>query len=140
MENIIKGFWFVTLFLVFLALIYAFASLPEVVYYSETNSLSNHAFFYIALGIITFANFPLYGLSLKFKKSQILAQVIYGWIFTLATILNSFFFLSLQYINLFNSNEQVTYIHYGPFLYLCFALLIGCILALPILFLKYYKK
>lgn len=140
MGKIIKGFWLLTLFLVFSILMYVFASLPEVVYYSGTNSLDHNTFFYVALGIIAFGNFSLYGLSIKFKKEHALAQAIYGWIFALASVLNSFFFIALQYINLFNSGEQVNYSYYGYFLYLCLALLVGCVIALPILFLKNYKK
>lgn len=140
MGKIIKGFWLVTLLLVFGILMYVFASLPETVYYSDTNSMAHDTFFYVALGVIAFGNFPLYGLSLKFKKEHALFQAIYGWIFTLATVLNAFFFIALQYISLFNSGEQINYSYYGYFLYICLALLVGCVISLPILFLKTYKK
>jgi|GEM_PF-5636172 len=140
MGKVIKGFWLLTLLLVFIILMYVYASLPEAVYYSETHSLDNNTFFYVALAIIAFVNFPLYALSLKFKKDQALAQAIYGWIFTLATVLNGFLFVALQYINLFNSTERVNYSYYGYYLYICLAFLVGCIVALPILFLKNYKK
>jgi hypothetical protein len=140
MGRVIKGFWLLTLLLVFGILMYVYASLPEVVYYSEVNSLDNNAFFYVALGIIAFVNFPLYAISLKFKKQQALAQAIYGWIFTLATVFNGFLFVALQYINLFNSTERVNYGYYGYYLYICLALLVACMVALPILFLKNYKK
>ena len=140
MGSVIKGLWFVTLFLVFSILMYVFASLPEVVYYSFTNSIDHNTFFYVALGIIVFVNFPLYALSRKFKKEQELAQAIYGWIFTFASILNGFLFISLQYINLFNSAEKVTYTYYGYFLYICLALLIGCLIALPVIIVKNIKK
>jgi len=140
MGSVIKGFWFVTLLLVFGILMYVFASLPELVYYSATSSIDHNTFFYIALAIIAFVNFPLYAISRKFKKEAALAQAIYGWIYALAAILNGFLFIALQYINLFNSAERVTYTYYGYFLYICLALLIGCIIALPIIFVKNIKK
>lgn len=140
MGNIIKGFWFVTFILAFGILLYVFASLPEQVLYTENNTIDNNTFFYIALAIIAFVNFPLYALSRNFKKNQPLAQAIFGWIFSLATILNGFLFIALQYINLFNSSEKVNYSYYGYFLYICLAMLVGCIIALPILFVKNYKK
>jgi hypothetical protein len=140
MERVIKGFWLVTLLLVFVMLMYVFASLPEMVYYSEVDSIDHNTFFYIALGMISFVNFPLYGLSLKFKKDQALAKAVYGWLYTLGTFLNAFLFIALQYINLFNSGEKVNYSYYGYFLYICLALLVGCILALPIIIMKNIKK
>ena len=140
MGRVIKGFWFVTLMLVFSILMYVFASLPEIVYYSTSASIDHNTFFYIALAIIAFANFPLYAISRKFKKEEALSQAIYGWIYTLATILNGFLFIALQFINLFNSAEKVTYSYYGYFLYICLALLIGCLIALPVLIVKNIKK
>lgn len=128
-----------TLLLVFIILMYVYASLPEAVYYSEINYLDNNSFFYVALAIIAFVNFPLYALSLKFKKEQALAQAIYGWIFTLATVCNGFLFVALQYINLFNSTERVNYSYYGYYLYICLAFFVGCIIALPIIFIKNNK-
>ncbi len=140
MGRVIKGFWFVTLMLVFGILMYVFASLPETVYYSATSSLDRDTFFYIALAIIVFANFPLYTISRKFKNEEALSQALYGWIYTLATILNGFLFIVLQYINLFNSSEKVNYTYYLYFLYICLAFLIACIIALPVIFVKNIKK
>ena len=140
MGNIIKGFWFVTFVLVFGILLYVFASLPEQVHYSENNTVDSNTFFYVALAIIAFTNFPLYALSLKFKKDESLARTIYGWIFTLATVLNGFLFIVLQYMSLFNSSEKVNYSFYGYFLYICLAMLVGCMVALPIILLKNNKK
>ena len=129
-----------TLLLVFTVLMYVFASLPETVYYLEDAFTDHNTFFYVALGVIALFNFPLYALSAKFNKDQPLAIGIYSWIFTLAIILNGFLFTALQYINMYNSGEKVSYDYYAYYLYICLGLLIASLVALPIIFFKYHKK
>ena len=141
MERIIKSLWFLSLMGVMGVLLFVYASLPDVVNYSESNSASRDFLFYVCVIILGVSNFSLYGISRRFDNSHNeLATVVYGWLYAFNLLLNIFYSVVMIFINMFNGGESVQLSYYGSYIYISLGLLVVCILSLPVLIAKNISK
>ena len=138
MERVFRASWYLSVIIVFFGLLYSFAALPDNVQYSEAyGAMSRDSYFYSALGIIGLSNFALFSLARKVLKSRNnpLSSVLQSWLYLLNFSLNLFFFTSLIYVMMHNSNEKwnVNLLAYG--IYFTIGLIIASIISLPVLLL-----
>jgi len=106
--------WFLSVMVVLANLLYVYASLPETVIIQENEqvSLTREWLFYILLLIIVVINALVYLFKLMFQESENLRAWFHGFIITI----NIFLIVSMQALNVYNSNE--TFNHSLVVLYL----------------------
>ena len=96
--------------------LYNYASLPEEIVFSDTNtfSISRNAVFYLALGLLAIINSLIYIVPQIFPGRE---PFFLGWFFGLVTFLNLFIIVALQFISLYNSQERFNYQSIGYIIY-----------------------
>jgi hypothetical protein len=115
--KLIKAVWFVSLLAALAALLFVYASLPEQVVVREEASklvsLPRDGLFYIAVGIMTFANVLVFMVSKLYAKNHPFRTWFYGLIITL----NIFFIVAINLLGTFNSGEHFNYSNIGFVIY-----------------------
>jgi len=137
MERLFRAFWYLSVIIVFFGLVYSFAALPEFVQYLEgKEAVNKDIYFYYALAIVASSNFVLYAMARKFitsSSSLTLSNVLQSWLYALNSSLNLFFFVSLMFVMMHNSNENWNYEMLGYGIYATIGLIFICTLSLPVL-------
>jgi len=107
--KLLKGVWFLSMFVALLALLYIYAGLPQAVIIQEKDgapvSISNDAFFYTLMALLGLANVLTYIMAKLYKKATDLRAWFYGLIATI----NFFFIVGMNLISLYNSGERFEY-------------------------------
>lgn len=124
-------------------LLWVYASLPEQVVYSLSDkfiskgAIGREGFFYVALFSVAFVNFLLYALSRNLKyKMPAINDLLRNWQLSLAVVLNIFYIIILYFIQIVNSGEKFDFSYFGYLIYICIALLLIWIIALPFLLIR----
>jgi len=123
-----RPFWLLSFFMTTLIFIYAYANLDNLVtlyrnpYTKETFTITRDTFFFVGLTVITLTNLALYVFSKLIRTSSIEKQYFNElgmWFITMAGIANSFFFIALVFLMLFNITDNFNPSVLGFFLYFC---------------------
>lgn len=131
MSKILKFIWFVSLFAGLAALLWAYASVPLIVKFSDTSTIGKEPFFYLALFFLVFSNFTLYYLG----KNKFIGSYDYLliWKYSFGLLINGFFIVSVMFITIYNSTEPFNYNNFGYLIIVFLGLMVGWLLILPFL-------
>jgi len=139
----IKFGWTVSVLLALGALLYIYASLPEFVVYSLSDSVfqkaavSRETFFYVSLGFLAGVNFLFYALSKNMRyQSEAINTILKQWQLSLASVLNFFFIIIINFIQIVNSGENFNYDYFGYLIYVILAVILIWIFSLPVLIIR----
>lgn len=119
MSKLIFFFWFMSLLTFLAVLLYCYASLAEVVFYSGNpmqqsgDTISREGFFYFSLGTGVLVNLVFFAFFSWIKKRQRshnmhFTQPLSTWSLGFAGSINIFLMLGMYMITLFNSVERVS--------------------------------
>lgn len=147
MTRLIKAFWFLSLLVGLVVLLYVYAGLPEQVVYRldqfgmPVADIGREAFFYISLGALVVANFSLYTVSrsLRYKRAAT-NELMTNWQLSLAGVFNFFFIVVWTFISMVNSGESVDYHSFGYLIYVALGFIVVWILAFPILLIRHQRS
>lgn len=143
MTRLIKAFWFLSLIVGLIVLLYIYAGLPEQVAYEveadgAMSYVGREAFFYISLAALVIANFSLYTVSRSLRYRRETTNILMtNWQLSLAGVLNFFFIVVWNFISLVNSGENFNYDNFGYMIYVALGLIVVWIIALPVLLIKH---
>jgi hypothetical protein len=143
-SKIFKAVWFVTVFAFVVVLMYIYAGLPEEVEVMQAGNmymlLGRESFFYVYLGIAALANFLIYSYYSISKKTA--EDNLLSWTMGLGILLNLFFIVSMNFIGLYNSLDNIEYRFSGTLLFVAVALLSIWLISWPLysIFRKYFIK
>lgn len=137
MSRLVKYFWFLSMFIFLVALLYVYAYLPGMVgiqadpqgYVNEF--VSRSTFFYVSVGIFLVANISLYVLKRMLETiwergssaggtisaRQSMRKDVADWLLGFAAAINIFFVLILVYLAIFNNSEDMNQGMYAPLVY-----------------------
>ena len=137
MDKLIRAFWYMSVFIVFMGLLYSFAGLPETVTYFEGHeSISRDTYFYIALVILAISNFAIYTIAFRLGKKgdfETIAGKISTWLYSINSSFNLFYFVGLMFVMMHNGNEKWNFQLLGIGIYISIGIIVLCLLSLPIL-------
>lgn len=119
MVRIAKGVWFVSLLAAVGGLLYSYASFPEIIQLNNapdgsTQTIQRSQLFYATLGMLALFN------AMVFAVNRLMAQgddFFQAWFYGLVVFFNLFILVSLQFFNLFNSQEKFDYDRIGFIIY-----------------------
>ena len=134
--KVFKVVWFISMFAMMGVFIYAYASWPERVSFSEFDeslSLSKSSVFYACLLLTALFNTLVFIIS-RMKYSAAFTTWVYGFV----TSFHAFLITGLIFITIFNSLEKYNYSMIGPSLYATIILLLVWSIGWP-LYLIYSK-
>ena len=112
--KIFKGVWFFSLLGLLALFFYVYASMPEVVLFSddaELISMSRNNFFYLFIVVMAVVNV------LVFMIDKLVSRSIQGfnaWFYGLVITLNAFFFSTLLYLLVLNGGDRYDFSRMGP--------------------------
>ena len=112
-----KAGWFLSLLAVLTVFMLVYASLQETVVIQETDkivSISRESFFYAILGVLAIINVVVFIFMKLYKKGH---EDFLSWFFGLIIVINLFFIIALNFVNLYNSNEKFDYSRIGFLIY-----------------------
>lgn len=126
MVRIAKGVWFVSLLAAVGGLLYSYASFPEIIQLNNApdgsvQTMQRSQLFYATLGLLALFN------AMVFVVNKLMAQgdqFFQSWFYGLVVFFNLFILVSLQFFNLFNSQEKFDYDRIGFIIYGSVALII----------------
>lgn len=139
----IKFGWIISVVAALASLLYVYAALPELVVYSLSDAvvakgaMTREVFFYSALGLLALSNFLLYALSKNVRyKSESINLLLKKWQLSFATVLNFFYLIIFNFLQLVNGGESFDFHSFGYLIYIGIALIAGWLLILPILLVR----
>lgn len=158
MSRLVKFFWFLSIIIFLITLLFVYAYLPARVGINTgpgglpDEFIDRSTFFYGSIGLFLLANVPIYILRKLLEKTWMedrreelmsparmkFRQNIIDWLLAFATALNVFFVLGMIYLGVFNSAEDLDIGLYAPLVY-AGPLLIG-ILFLVLIYIFVKKK
>ncbi len=107
--KLLKGVWFLSMFVALTVLLYSYAGLPQTVVVQEQDgspvSVSNDAFFYIIMSLLVITNVLTYIMTKLLKE----AKDFRAWFYGLIATINLFFITGMNMISLYNSGERFAY-------------------------------
>jgi hypothetical protein len=107
--KLLKGVWFLSMFVALVVLLYIYAGLPQSVVVQEENgvavAISNEGFFYIVMSLLVIANVLIFIMAKLFKE----AKDFRAWFYGLIASINLFFIIGMNLISLYNSGERFEY-------------------------------
>jgi hypothetical protein len=112
--KIFKGAWFFSLLGVLALFFYVYASLPELVSFSdnaELTAISRNTFFYAAILIMALVNVLVFLIDKLLTRSN---TDVDAWFFGLVITLNAFFFTTLLYLLVLNGGDSYDFSKMGP--------------------------
>ncbi len=112
--KVFKAVWFLSLVATLAIFLYIYASLPADIQLGENSSVTRDTLFYATLGILSVFNALVFAFS-KLYNSQ--AGFFRVWFYGLMTFFNLFLIVSLQFINVYNSQEKYNYDSLGFVIY-----------------------
>jgi hypothetical protein len=130
--KLLKAIWFLSMLVTLGALLYVYASLPQVVLVQDDTearvAISNELFFYIAMFLIAVCNALVFVMAKVFKTKEDLR----AWFFGLIISLNIFFIIGMNFISLYNSVEKFDYDRIAVIIYGSLGLIILWTVAWPV--------
>ena len=132
--KIFKGVWFFSLLGLLGSFLFVYASVPEHVVIHEGSGIreiSREGLFYGSIALIAVCNVLVYVMSALHRSSHDFLAWFYGLIITL----NVFFVIALNFLNLYNSNEQYRYESIGFIIYASVVLFVLWALSWPVILL-----
>lgn len=139
-QKIFKGVWFFSLLGLLALFFYVYASLPEVVAFSDDAqviTLSRNTFFYMSMLIMAIVNV------LVFVVDKLLTNTAKGvdsWFYGLVVTLNAFFFTTLLYLLVLNGGDRYDFSRMGPAMFGSMILIVLWLLGGPLYFILKKNK
>ncbi len=130
--RIAKGIWLVSMMGSVAVLLYAYASLPEVIQLregGEAGAVSRNTFFYAALGLLAVLNMMVFLVNQFMARND---EFFQAWFYGLVVFFNLFTVVSLQFFNLYNSAEKFNYDNIGYIIYGSVVLMLAWVVVWPI--------
>lgn len=117
--RIAKGIWFASMLAAVAGLLYAYASFPDTIQVNEmqdgtTQSVGRSQLFYAVLGLLGLFNALVFGVNRLMAQGDHFFQI---WFYGLVVFFNLFILVSLQFFNLYNSQEKFDYGSIGFIIY-----------------------
>jgi hypothetical protein len=112
--KIFKGVWFFSLLGLLALFFYVYASMPEVVLFSddtEVVSMSRNNFFYLFVSVMAVVNVLVFMIDKLVNRS---IQGFSAWFYGLVVTLNAFFFSTLLYLLALNGGDRYDFSRMGP--------------------------
>ena len=140
--KLFRGLWFLSVLIVFIDLLYVYASLPEeVTIQDESNGLilmNREVLFYVLLAAIIVVNVLVYLIGKMFPREENFRAWFHGLIVTI----NVFFVVAFSHLALYNSAEEFDYSQIGFIIYGSIGLIILWALSWPVYVLldKFFLK
>ena len=107
--KIFKAVWFLSVLVVLVNLLYAYAGLPVDVVISESGPapflISRENYFYLAAGLIAIVNSLVFVVNNLYRSDADFRTWFYG----LVMCLNFFFIVAMNFISLYNSGDEFDY-------------------------------
>jgi hypothetical protein len=119
--KIFKGVWFLSLLATMAILLYVYASLPETLTLGDQAEISRSAVFYSALALLAAFNVSVFIVA---RLSPVDVEYFMPWFYGLIIFLHLLIIVSLQYLNLYNSQEKFNYSSIGFIIYGSIALVV----------------
>lgn len=124
--RISKAVWFLSLLAALGGLLYAYASFPETIQLNNAangpvQTIERNQLFYAALGMLALFNAMVFVVNRIMPPGDGFFQV---WFYGLIVFFNVFILVSLQFFNLFNSQERFDYDSIGFIIYGSVAMII----------------
>jgi hypothetical protein len=115
--KLFRGVWFLSVLVVFAALMYTYAGLPEhVVVQEEANgqiTMGRDPLFYFVVAAIVVVNVMVY----LIRKMYLADLDFRAWFHGLVITINIFFVIALAHLGLYNSTEYFDYSRIGFIIY-----------------------
>jgi hypothetical protein len=117
--KIAKAIWFTSMLAAVAGLLYAYASFPEMIQVNEspdgaTQTVPRSQLFYAVLGLLGLFNAMVFVVNRLMAKGDTFFQ---AWFYGLIVFFNLFILVSLQFFNLYNSQEKFDYGRIGFIIY-----------------------
>jgi hypothetical protein len=119
--KIFKGVWFLSLLATVAILLYVYASLPENIELGEHLTVSRNAVFYSALALLAAFDSSVFVVARLYSGR---AEFYMVWYYGLIIFLHLLIIVSLQFLNLYNSQEKFNYPSIGFIIYGSIALVV----------------
>ena len=121
--KIFKGVWFVSLMATLGIFLYVYASLPENISIGggESPQVSRNGLFYLTVGLLGLINVITVLSARLFSKDS---QYFIAWSYGLVILFNVFLTVSLEFVNVSNSQERFDYQRIGYIIYASVTLVI----------------
>lgn len=121
--KIFKGVWFVSLMATLGIFLYVYASLPENISIGggESPQVSRNGLFYLTVGLLGLINVITVLSARLFSKDS---PYFIAWIYGLVILFNVFLTVSLEFVNVSNSQERFDYQRIGYIIYASVTLVI----------------
>jgi hypothetical protein len=122
--KIFKGVWFGSLMATLGIFLYVYASLPETISLGaegEGLTLSRNGLFYATLAVLAILNALVFVVSRVFSGGS---EYFIVWVCGLVILFNLFFVVSLEFVNVYNSQERFDYESIGYIIYSSIALVV----------------
>jgi hypothetical protein len=119
--KIFKGVWFLSLLATVAILLYVYASLPENIEVGEKAVVSRNVVFYSALALLAAFNSSVFVVARLYSGRPEFFMV---WFYGLIIFLQLLIIVSLQFLNLYNSQEKFNYPSIGFIIYGSIALVV----------------
>lgn len=137
MSRLVKYFWFLSMFIFLITLLYVYAYLPGMVAIhagpqgQADQFIERSTFFYVSVGFFLIANISFYVLkrllqAIWLRKSSSgsatparlsMREDVANWLLGFAAAINIFFVLILIYLAIFNNSEDMSLGMYAPLVY-----------------------
>ena len=112
--KVFKGVWFLSLLATVAIFLYVYASLPADIQLREESAISRDTLFYATLAVLTLFNALIFAMSRLYAGSDDYFQ---AWFYGLMIFLNLFIIVTLQFLNVYNSQEKYSYDNIGYVIY-----------------------
>ena len=112
--KVFKGVWFFSLLATVAIFLYVYASLPADIQLREDRAISRDTLFYTTLAILTLFNALIFAMSRLYAGRD---DYFRAWFYGLMVFLNLFIVVSLQFLNVYNSQEKYSYDSIGFVIY-----------------------
>lgn len=115
--KILKGVWFFSLLGLMALFFYVYASLPEVVVFSDELdgfSVSRNSFFYLFIVSLVAVNVLVFLID---KLVKLPNQAFHAWFYGLVVTLNAFYFSTLLYLLVLNGGDRYDFSRMGPVMF-----------------------
>lgn len=137
MSRLVKYFWFLSMFIFFVTLLYVYAYLPGMVGIhagpqgNADQFIDRSTFFYVCVGLFIITNMSLYVLKRLLQAIWLrnsatasttparmsMREDVANWLLGFAAAINIFFVLILVYLAIFNNSEDMNQGMYSPLVY-----------------------
>jgi hypothetical protein len=137
-KKIIKGVWFFSLMGLVVIFFYVYASLPEMVLYSDdglSEPITKNLFFYGSVFVLAIVN------ALVFMVNKFFSNNVFGfseWFYGLVVTFNCFFIAVLSFLYVLNGGDKYNFNQMGPIIYGSLILIVVWMISWPVVY--FFKK